>query len=135
MAIVEARTVYIIDDDEDVAALLEALVASHGDYDLLGSVRTPKLAGPALCAFAPDVVLVGEHRDGFDPMATLTFVRTAAPDACIVLLADLPDPITLLDALARGANTVLSSGAGWCELMPALDLLLGSRSRSALSAA
>lgn len=118
------RTVLIIDDDDDVRALLEALVESRRGYRLAGSVGTFPAARLPLATWAPDVVVVGAHRDGFEPMAAVAYVRLAVPEACIVLLADLADPITLLDALARGADTVLSSASGWCELMPAVDLLL-----------
>jgi DNA-binding NarL/FixJ family response regulator len=125
------RTVVIIEDDEDVAALLEALVAVRDGYEVVGSVTTVQGAETALTFWSPDVVVVGSHRDGFDAIDVVARARRLARIGCIVLLADLPDPITLLDALASGANTVLNSDAGWSELMPAVDLLLEARAVAA----
>ena len=121
---VAARTILIIDDDGDVRGLLEALVGTRPGFRLVGSVATLAEGRLPLQAWTPDVVVIGAHREGFEPMAAVAYARLAAPEACVVLLADLADPITLLDALARGADTVLSSAAGWCELMPAIELLL-----------
>ena len=118
------RTVLLIDDDDDVRALLEALVAARPGYCVVGSVGAFPEAREPLANLTPQVVVIGSHRDGFEPMAAVTYVRVAVPEARIVLLEDLVDPITLLDALARGADTVLSSGAGLFELMPAVELLL-----------
>ena len=73
----------------------------------------------------PEISVVGSHRETFQPIDVIARLRdTRGGDGCIVLLADLADPLTLLDALACGATTVLSSAAGWSELMPALDLLV-----------
>ena len=119
-----ARSVLIIDDDDDVRDLLDALVGARPGFRLVGSVGTLAAARLPLAASAPDVVVIGAHREGFEPMAAVAYVRLALPDACVVLLADLADPITLLDALARGADTVLGSATGWCELMPAVELLV-----------
>ena len=131
MALEATRSVLIIDDDEDVSALLEALVSARATYEVVGSVTTPLGAETALTFWSPDVVVVGSHRNGFDAVDVVAQARRLARASCIVLLADLPDPITLLDALASGASTVLGSAAGWSELMPAVDLLLDARVRAA----
>ena len=121
------RSVLIIDDDEDVSALLEALVATRPGYRVVGVHRGPADGEAAATALRPDIAVIGSHRETFDAVELVTRVHAAADDVCVVLLADLPDPITLLDALARGVSTVLSSSAGWAELMPALDLLVARR--------
>ena len=119
-----SRSVLIIDDDEDVSALLEALVGSRAGYHVVGTYADPVAGEAALSALRPDIAVVGSHRETFQPIDLIARVRDAGADGCIVLLADLADPLTLLDALACGTDTVLSSASGWSELMPALDLLV-----------
>ena len=119
-----SRSVLIIDDDEDVSALLEALVATSGHYRVAAVTGDPSAGIDGLDALAPDIAVVGSHRETFEAVDVVADLRRRSQDLCIVLLADLADPITLLDALASGASTVLSSGSGWAELLPALDLLV-----------
>ena len=121
------RSVLIIDDDEDVTALLEALVGARTGYRVVGAFADPQQGEAAAVALRPDVAVIGSPRETFVAIDLVARVHAEVPDVCIVLLADLADPITLLDALARGAATVLNSGAGWAELMPALDLLADAR--------
>ena len=123
------RSVLIVDDDEDVTALLEALVGTRPGYRVVGAFADPAEGDAAALGLRPDIAIVGSHRESFEAIDLVARIRTSVEGCCIVLLADLADPLTLLDALARGASTVLSSGAGWAELMPALDLLLDSRDR------
>jgi DNA-binding NarL/FixJ family response regulator len=118
------RPVLIIDDDEDVSALLEALVATSDRYEVAAVTGDPVEGLAAAGAQMPEIAVVGAHRDTFSAVDAVGRLRRQSGDLCIVLLADLADPITLLDALASGANTVLSSGSGWAELLPALDLLV-----------
>ena len=121
------RSVLIIDDDEDVTALLEALVETRPEYGVVGVHADPRAGEVAAAGLRPDVVIVGSHRESFQPIDVITRLHGVLDEVCIVLLADLADPSTLLDALARGASTVLSSASGWSELMPALDLLADRR--------
>ena len=119
-----SRSVLIIDDDEDVSALLEALVSTSDRYGVAAVTSDPVAALDGLEGLAPDVAVVGSHRDTFEAVDVVAELRRRSAGLCIVLLADLADPSTLLDALASGASTVLSSGSGWAELLPALDLLM-----------
>ena len=123
----ESRSVLIIDDDEDVTALLEALVGARPGYRVVGAFADPHQGEAAAVALRPDIAIIGAHRETFVAIDLISRVHAEVEDVCIVLLADLADPITLLDALARGAATVLSSAAGWAELMPALELLVEPR--------
>jgi DNA-binding NarL/FixJ family response regulator len=123
------RSVLIIDDDEDVSALLEALVEASDRYRSVAVTDDPEAADAITIAFEPDIAVIGSHRETFSPVHLVGRLRDRSADLCIVLLADLADPITLLDALASGANTVLSSGSGWAELLPALDLLVADAHR------
>jgi DNA-binding NarL/FixJ family response regulator len=122
------RSVLIIDDDEDVSALLEAIVDASDRYRTVTVTGDPGAGEAAAAAYDPDIAVVGSHRETFAAVDCVSRLRDGSPDACIVLLADLADPITLLDALASGASTVLSSGSGWAELLPALDLLVADGS-------
>ena len=123
-----SRSVLIINDDEDLSSLLEAIVESRPGYHVVGVYDDPSDGESAAAMLRPAISVVGSHRETFQPIDVIARMRVAADDGCIVLLADLADPLTLLDALACGASTVLSSASGWSELMPALDLLVEHRS-------
>ena len=127
------RSVLIVDDDEDVTALLEALVGTRPGYRVVGAYADPQLGETAAVALRPEVAIVGSHRETFEPIDVIDRMHRSVDGLCIVLLADLADPITLLDALARGASTVLASASGWSELMPALDLLASPHDRQVAS--
>ena len=124
-----SRSVLIINDDEDLSSLLEAIVESRPGYHVVGVYDDPSDGESAAAMLRPAISVVGSHRETFQPIDVIARLRAAADDdSCIVLLSDLADPLTLLDALACGASTVLSSASGWSELMPALDLLVEHRS-------
>ena len=123
-----SRSVLIINDDEDLTSLLEAIVESRPGYHVVGVFDDPSDGEAAAIRLRPTISVVGSHRETFQPIDAIARMRRDAEDRCIVLLADLADPLTLLDALACGATTVLSSASGWSELMPALDLLVEQRS-------
>ena len=128
MTAAASRSIVIVDDDEDIVSLLEALISTRDDYRLSGVfVDVGAASASAVASARPDALVVGAQRCTFDPIELIRALRAELPDACIVLLADVADPLTLLDALAGGASTVLSSGWGWAELMPSLDLLLDRR--------
>ena len=124
-----SRSIVIVDDDEDIVALLEALIGTRAEYRLAGVYADGDTGSAAVLGggVRPDALVVGAQRGTFDAIEMIRALREELPDACIVLLADVADPLTLLDALAGGASTVLSSGWGWAELMPALDVLLDRR--------
>jgi hypothetical protein len=116
------RRVVIRDDDPDVAALLEAMVAGHPAY----------VVAPPSADAETDVVVLGSHGGGADvdacaALAAVTRLRGTGYTGCLVLLVPCPDPITLLDALGRGADAVLDSARAWRELLPTLDELLDRR--------
>jgi DNA-binding NarL/FixJ family response regulator len=124
-----SRSVLIIDDDEDLTSLLEAIVESRPGYHVVGAFDDPSEGEAAAAMLRPAISVVGSHRETFQPIDLIARMRSVRRgEGCIVLLADLADPLTLLDALACGASTVLSSASGWSELMPALDLLVVHRS-------
>lgn len=119
------RSVFVVDDDEDVAALFEALVDTRPGYEVAGAFAEGAAGVAAAAELRPDVAVVGAHRGTFDPLEVIRGLRASDESICVVLLADVADPITLIDALGAGAATVLSSGSGWSELMPTLDRLTG----------
>lgn len=123
------RSVLIVDDDEDLTALVEGLVQSRAGYELVGVVSGGEVGVGLAAVVQPDIAIVGCHRGTFDPLDTVAGIRDGSVGVCVVLLADLADPITFLDSLSAGAATVLSSSSGWSELMPTLDLLTGDSLR------
>lgn len=114
----ERTSVVVVDDDPDLAALLSAVVACDDRFDVIGAAD----AGVSAAAMwsGVDVVVVGCHRRTGGGLDVVDTVRETAPQAAIVFLVDWPDPITLLDALAHGADAVLSSGTAWREVVPAI---------------
>jgi anti-anti-sigma factor len=134
-------TVVVIEDDEDLASLLEALLQGRPDLRLVAPPGPLDAGLTAVEEHRPDVVIVGDHGDAADLRSVLARVRRRVPHAKVVVLSRLADPYTLLSALEDGADAVLDDASLWRELLPVVRELLrtapvassaaGSRSGSA----
>lgn len=107
----------LIDDDEDVAALVETMVELDDRFALLGSARTAldgvELAGDV----QPDVIVLDLHLPGMDGLQAIPHLRRVSP-AVIVVFSSFPDPYTLLAVLERGADAYVDKAHAWAELLP-----------------
>jgi two-component system nitrate/nitrite response regulator NarL len=123
-----AFDVVLIDDDEDVAVLVETMLALDDRFQLVGSARSAadgiELAGD----LQPDVIVLDLHLPGLDGIEALPILRRVG--RCpIVVFSAFPDPYTLLTAVEHGADGYVDKGRAWSELLPTLAALCELLSR------
>ena len=100
------RVVAVAASGEVLASLTAAVETVPGAY----LVRHASSAGRLdriLAALAPDLVLIGDLLVPDDALARLAEVRSAAPDAKVVVLSSSPEAAWLADALRAEASAVL----------------------------
>ena len=123
MANAEARgalRVLLVDDDEDLRALLEILLEEDGRFRIAGHASDGREALRLAERYHPDVVVLDLQMPGMDGLTALPGLRARLPNAQIVVLSAFPDPITLADTVELGVDGYLDKGRSWCELIPTL---------------
>lgn len=117
-------TVLLVEEHALVLAGLRALISATDGLEVIAEARTLAEAGELARRCRPDVVLVDGRVRAFAARVDLDDMRRAAPDACLLVLAD--------DALARtgpprGANGCVAPNANVEELYATITSLLGTR--------
>lgn len=115
-----AVSVVVIDGDEDVATLVEAMVEANDRFRLVGTARTGTEGFALTAAAQPDAVLLDLELPGVDALTVLPMLRRACTGV-IVAFSEFPDPATLVTATARGADVYLDKGRLWAELLPSIE--------------
>lgn len=115
-----AVSVVVIDGDEDVAALVEAMVEIDDRFRLVGTARTGTEGFALTAAAQPDVVVLDLELPGVDALTVLPMLRRACT-AVIVTFSEFADPATLVTATERGADLYLDKGRLWAELLPCVE--------------
>jgi DNA-binding NarL/FixJ family response regulator len=111
-------SVMVVNDEQHLSSLLEQLMASDPRLTVLAKARTA-VAASALCwETRPDAIVIEQHAGGLQWWNLLPSLRRYCPDACLVLLTDLP-PQELPETVAA-VDHVLARTSPWQQL---LDLL------------
>lgn len=111
--------VLVIDDDEDVRALLETMIRVSDGFELAGATRSA-MAGIAMAStHRPDAVVLDLGMPGLDGLRALPMLRQAF-DGVVIVFSAFPDPYTLLAAVEAGADGYLDKARAWSELLPAV---------------
>lgn len=124
-----AFDVVLIDDDEDVAVLVETMLRLDDRFRLVGSARTADDGIALVRDLQPDVIVLDLHlpeRDGIEVLPILRRVGRCP----IVVFSAFPDPYTLLTAVEHGADGYVDKGRAWQELLPTLVQLCEVLSRN-----
>lgn len=116
--------VIVVDDDEAMHILTEALLNVDGRFRVAGRARDALEGVRVAERVDPDVVILDLQMPGIDGLAAIPLLRKRAPRAVIVVLSAFPDPYTLIDVVSRGADAYLDKGRAHTELVPTLLSLL-----------
>jgi DNA-binding NarL/FixJ family response regulator len=113
--------IVVVDDDEDVVSLIEAILDDDPRFEVVG-MAYDGLQGVALAAqLQPDAVVLDLELPSCDGLSAIPRVRHEVPGAKIVVFSAYPDPYTLLDVVQRGADAYVDKATTWSELVPALE--------------
>jgi DNA-binding NarL/FixJ family response regulator len=113
--------VLLVDDDPDMRALLEIMLAEDGRFAVVGHASDGAEAVRLAAAEQPDVVVLDLQMPGMDGLTALPLLRKRLPRARIVVVSAFPDPLTLADAMQRGVDGYIDKSRTWCELVPTLE--------------
>jgi DNA-binding NarL/FixJ family response regulator len=117
----ELCRIVLVDDDEEVAGLIEAMLTDDPRFRVVG-IAADGHEGVALAGrLHPDAVVLDLELPYLDGLAAIPLIRSRVPDAKIVVFSAFPDPYTLLDVLERGADAYVDKASTWAQLVPALE--------------
>lgn len=125
-------SVFLLDDNVEVAAGLERWFARSKEFRWAGWLATPDDITPALAAVAPDVLLVDWDMPGTDTGALLTRLTKAFPNMHIAVLSGHLSPLYIRAALAAGAAGYIYKGQSPAQL--AAEVQMVGEGRNVLSA-
>ena len=116
--------VVLVDADEEVRDLLDVLFQTHPGFRVVGHAFDGPTGVAVVTEASPDVVVLELELPSLDGLAAIPLMREAAPECRIVVFSVLPDPYTLLEVLARGADAYVDKGHAWAELLPTISALV-----------
>lgn len=118
--------VLVVDDDPDVHALTEMMIALDDRFELGGSAHDGLAALASAERHQPDAVVLDLSMPDLDGWAALPRLRALLPQAGIVVFSAYPDPISLLQILSAGGDAYINKATSW-ELMPVLAEVMRDR--------
>jgi DNA-binding NarL/FixJ family response regulator len=116
--------VILVDDDEDIRNLLEAILNHQPDFEVVGEACDGDEAVALASRLHPDAVVLDLALSGLDGLRVLPLLRLAAPETKIVVYTSFADPLTLAAVLRSGADSYLDVSTTWSEIVPTLEALL-----------
>lgn len=127
--------VLVVDDDQDIHPLLEVMFEIDGRFEVVAHARDGGDALALAQSHRPDAVVLDLSMPaGMDGWEALPRLRRLLPEARIVVFSNFPEPLTLVQVLAKGGDAYLNKAAAW-ELVPVLVQLLGNGSRRPVGSA
>jgi two-component system response regulator NreC len=120
--------VVIVDDHAVVRSGLRLLLEAEDDIEVEDEGGTAEEAVRLARLYKPDVVLLDVTMPGRSGLEVAEEIRTAAPDASILVLSMHDDPSYVREAFANGASGYLLKEAADAELVAAVrEVASGSR--------
>jgi CheY-like chemotaxis protein len=114
--------VVVVDDTEDVRLLLGMTLNIDGRFELVGTANNGREAIDVCRTSQPDGILLDVMMPVLDGLAALPELRSACPEARIVMLSANDHPDIVQRALGLGADAFITKGSA---LDRALATLLG----------
>ena len=102
-----ATRIVLVDDDDNIAALLAANFEIDRRFELVGRARDGRAAIEMVQQLRPDAVLMDLHMPVLDGVAATRALLAQMPDACIIAFTSSDDPVEHQAARDAGATAVL----------------------------
>ena len=106
----------LVDDVEDIRALLRILMEQDGRFDVVGEAADGETAVAVATAQQPDVVVLDLAMPIMDGLTALPALRTAVPDVRVVILSGFPADQMGPATAEAGAVGYLEKGRGAANL-------------------
>jgi len=128
----EADAVYrvvLVDADEEFRALLEVILAFDSHFQIVGAAADGHGGVSLVRRLQPDVVAISLELPDLDAWDAINVLNEESPSTRIVVFASLPDPLTLVDLVGRGAHAYVDKEQAWSDLIPTLISVCHTTSR------
>ena len=120
MATAERIKVLVADDEETVRDVLEALLGSEPEIDMIGAAADTEAAIELACKTLPDVALVDVHMPGGGGTRATREILRRSPPTKVVALSAHEDVSTVLTMLRAGAVGYVVKGDSTDEILSAI---------------
>ena len=108
--------VLIVEDDEDIRALLRMNVEAHPELSLAGEAPDGRHAAELLKLSEPDVVIMDLDMPHIDGLSAIQMIRRDQPDAKVVVYSARYDKYDMNDLLVDRANLYVDKSRSVDEL-------------------
>src|SRR5688500_2707368 len=97
----------IVEDDDDVCALVELLVEMDPRFEVVGIAAVGETGVALVRDERPDAVILDLELPRLSGLDAIPRMHREAPESKIVVFSSFPDPFTLMDVLRNGADGYL----------------------------
>ena len=112
----EQLRIMVVDDHDDFRHGLEALLASNGGTEVVGSADNGQDAVRTALALQPDVVLMDLHMPRLNGIEATEQIVRSSPHIGVLVLTMLEDEESVFAAIRAGARGYLLKGARRSEI-------------------
>ena len=119
--------VLLIDDSEELRAVLRVSLERAADFEVIGDAATGESGVAAAVDHQPDLVLLDLAMPEMDGLEALPLIRAAAPDATVVMLSGFSEESAALSAIEQGAHGFIRKGLSLRDLRARLREIVEMR--------
>jgi signal transduction histidine kinase len=120
----EPLRVLIVDDTPDLRDLLTMALERTGEFEVVAHAENGRQAVDSAAAYEPDLVLLDIAMPVMDGLEALPLVRSACPEAIVVMLSGFGASEMTTRALAGGADGYIQKGQALSKLLSQLRTLV-----------
>jgi PAS domain S-box-containing protein len=119
-----AYKVLIVDDAEDIRALLRMKLDREGRFDVVGEAADGVDAVEKARSLQPHLVLLDMAMPRMDGLQALPLIREAVPDVRVIVLSGFNQSTLEREALAAGADRYIVKGGSMRDLVDEIEKVL-----------
>lgn len=120
----EPMRVLVVDDTPDLRDLLTMALERTGEFEVVAHAENGRVAVESASAHDPDLVLLDIAMPVMDGLEALPLIRSACPDAIVVMLSGFGASEMTTKALAGGADGYIQKGQPLGTLLAQLRTLV-----------
>ena len=109
--------VLVVDDSQDIRDVLRLALERTSDFELVAEAASGETGVASAEAHTPDLVLLDIAMPDMDGLQALPLIRSAVPDAVIVMLTGFSEQDAALAAVEHGAHGFIRKGVTVPELL------------------
>ena len=117
----ELRTVLVVDDDEDLRAVIRQVLTATDRFDVVGEAATGAAAVEAARRLQPDLVIMDVRLPNGDGEEATRLLGSVSPRTKVLAHSASDDRSAVLDMVAAGADGYLVKSGDVRELLEALE--------------